>query len=664
MECLVGYSSSTSSREESASLLVSPTIVMVQDSRQTTMQNTQMDPMETLPPLDTMQNSQPETMDTSLTDTIGTSPSEMKEAPHFDINVSPLSSAPVFAVQISLQNAVEVEFRGNDAGVAVPHPSSSMSTRPDFVQGSSSSMRAADPPQVVWSSFACPPPEFVPCSSSRESATLSALDPPEHHRVGNLMTFGQWRDLIRHLLANSRRALPGVLNLYYLDNPFSRPRDGIDEEARGTAIDLALDRLTLRLVMVPPPFRPAAHVNPDSVGLLTWLYVSAAIEGIEDVDYGREDVHEALHPFLPNRPPVLELMRADPEYLIPCEFGPAVEQLEAVNTQKTNGLADLIPDLRLSVGDPGGSVDTAIEFQSEDEDDPRSLQNVRFPDPPQVVSSSFARPPPEFVPGSGSRESATLSALDPPEHHRVGNLMTFGQWRDLIRHLLANSRRALPGVLNLYYLDNPFSRPRDGIDEEARGTAIDLALDRLTLRLVMVPPPFRPAAHVNPDSVGLLTWLYVSAAIEGIEDVDYGREDVHEALHPFLPNRPPVLELMRADPEYLIPCEFGPAVEQLEAVNTQKTNGLADLIPDLRLSVGDPGGSADTAIEFQSEDEDDPRSLQNVRFPGVVRPRKRKQRPRHVDLANNPFDAAYVDPDRVPIGMEYPDRVDIPTAHR
>ncbi|KAK1233534.1 hypothetical protein PQX77_003307 [Marasmius sp. AFHP31] len=107
---------------------------------------------------------------------------------------------------------------------------------------------------------------------------------------------------------------------------------------------------------------------------------------------------------------------------------------------------------------------------------------------------------------------------------------------------------------------------------------------------------------------------------------------------------------MRADPEYLIPCEFGPAFEQLEAVNTQKTNGLADLIPDLRLSVGDPRGSVDTAIEFQSA--------------WVVRPRKRKQRPGHVDLANNPFDAAYVDPDRVPIGMEYPDRVDIPTAHR
>ncbi|KAK1218052.1 hypothetical protein PQX77_019281 [Marasmius sp. AFHP31] len=121
---------------------------------------------------------------------------------------------------------------------------------------------------------------------------------------------------------------------------------------------------------------------------------------------------------------------------------------------------------------------------------------------------------------------------------------------------------------------------------------------------------------------------------------------------------------MRANPEYLIPYEFGPAIEQLESVNTQKTNGLADLIPDLRLSVDAPGGSVDTAIEFLSEDEDDPKSLQNVRFPGVVRPRKKKQRPRHVDLANNPFDAVYVDPDRVPIGMEYPDRVDIPTAHR
>ncbi|KAK1218051.1 hypothetical protein PQX77_019280 [Marasmius sp. AFHP31] len=310
MEDLVGYSSSTSSREESASPLIPSTLDMTQDSRPVSTQNSRLDTMETSPPPDTTRLSQPDAMETSPMDTLESLllenlpmeslPLDMMGVFQVDMKLPPSSGAPVFPesperkhdanslessrnaaqplpLQISLRDAVEVESRSNDMGTGVPPSNSNMSTRPDFVQGSSSSTRAAGPPQVVTSSFARPPPEFVQGSSSGESATFSVLDPPEHHRVGNLMTFGQWRDMVRHLLANSRRDLHGVLNLYYLDNPFSRPRDGIDEEAQGTAIDMALDRLTLRLVMVPPPFRPAGHVNPDSVGMLTWLYVSAAI---------------------------------------------------------------------------------------------------------------------------------------------------------------------------------------------------------------------------------------------------------------------------------------------------------------------------------------------------------------------------------------------------
>ncbi|KAK1217949.1 hypothetical protein PQX77_019378 [Marasmius sp. AFHP31] len=382
MEDLVGYSSSSSLREESASPLLPSTIDVTQNSGLGTTQDSQPDTMEILPTI-TMEASQLDTMDVSLPNTMEASHAETMETFQSATRLSPSIPAPVFPesppVQISLQDAVEVEVCGNGAGIVDPHPHSNASTRPDLVQGSSYSGRVAEPTRPVTSSLARPPPKFVQGSSFIGDTVLSALNPPEHHRVGNLLTFGQWRDMIQHLLANSRRNLPGVLNRYYQDNPFSRPRHGIDEEAQGTAVDMALDRLTLRLIMVPAPFRPVTQVNPDSVGMLVWLYVSAAIEGVKEMDYGKEDVHEALHPFLPNRRPILELMRANPEFLIPFEFGPAVEQLESVNTQKTNGLADLIPNLQLSAVEPGGSVDTAIEFLSEDEDDPESPQNARFP---------------------------------------------------------------------------------------------------------------------------------------------------------------------------------------------------------------------------------------------------------------------------------------------
>ncbi|KAK1220176.1 hypothetical protein PQX77_017079 [Marasmius sp. AFHP31] len=70
-------------------------------------------------------------------------------------------------------------------------------------------------------------------------------------------------------------------------------------------------------------------------------------------------------------------------------------------------------------------------------------------------------------------------------------------------------------------------------------------------------------------------------------------------------------------PNHIGSFNFGPCLENIEAINMQKTGGTADLIPEFHLDAADPGGSWDMAIELNSEDEKDTASTQNLLIPVI-----------------------------------------------
>ncbi|KAL0064632.1 hypothetical protein AAF712_008465 [Marasmius tenuissimus] len=268
---------------------------------------------------------------------------------------------------------------------------------------------------------------------------------------------------------------------------------------------------------------------------------------------------------------------------------------------------------------------------------------------------------PMFVQGSSNASLDIISALDPPKNMVLGSLLTMEQWHGMISELLIDARARAEQMLERLYGEQPHRRPRDTVEERSRSLAIEQALNAVRFRLMRAPAPFCPATHLSPAAVHDLSWLYVCAVVEGNQDLDYGKECMHETFHPFLPNRPPIIELLRMDPEHVASFEFGPNVEDTEALNMMKTGGTAGLIPEFKLDAADPGGSWDTAIELNSEDEKDANSPQNSLVPGVARPRKQaKQRPKKVNSSENPFDSVFLKPEEVPIGLEYPPRPDIP----
>ncbi|KAK1216237.1 hypothetical protein PQX77_021134 [Marasmius sp. AFHP31] len=285
--------------------------------------------------------------------------------------------------------------------------------------------------------------------------------------------------------------------------------------------------------------------------------------------------------------------------------------------------------------------------------------------PPPSRQASIPPPMPEFVEGSSS-STQVETILNPPAGHHIGTLMTLEQWRGMVVPLLANGQARALDKLNELYGQQPLLRPRDTVEEHSREFGVEQAFNRLRYRLELVPPPFRPAAHISPDAMYRLAWVYLATVVNTETSLDYGANVVPEELHPFLPNRPAIVELLRMDPSHIQAFEFGPLAVDTMATNIQKTGGMDDLIPEIVLEPCDPGGSARTGIKINSDDdEDDLESPQYALFPGVVRPRAASERrPRKIKLSRNPFDAVYLDPGMVPIGLEYPPRLDIPVPLR
>ncbi|KAL0059418.1 hypothetical protein AAF712_013859 [Marasmius tenuissimus] len=166
---------------------------------------------------------------------------------------------------------------------------------------------------------------------------------------------------------------------------------------------------------------------------------------------------------------------------------------------------------------------------------------------------------------------------------------------------------------------------------------------------------------MNEDELHVLLSVYVDAHLNGETAMDYGYFLVSEALRPFLPNCPAIVEVLRLNPEYM--AVFGQP-QPSDDMNILKSEKTTD-IPSLNLDPRKPGGSRETAIELIPEDEANPESLQNTPFANVVLPRRRNEEPPpEVRLAENPWDVALMDPKDVPWHTRFPPRLDIPIERR
>ncbi|KAK1218149.1 hypothetical protein PQX77_019179 [Marasmius sp. AFHP31] len=158
---------------------------------------------------------------------------------------------------------------------------------------------------------------------------------------------------------------------------------------------------------------------------------------------------------------------------------------------------------------------------------------------------------------------------------------------------------------------------------------------------------------MNLTNLRCLLQIYVEAQLNHIDDRDYGIGQVPPALYPFLPNRPPIFEVLQLHPEFIE--AFG-RPEPTDCLNVRKSEVETD-IPPLNLAPTQPGGSRDTTIEYLDADKPNPESCQNTPFENVVLPRHREDPlPDLVDLRQNPED--------VPWEMYYPPQFDIPLERR
>ncbi|KAK1234419.1 hypothetical protein PQX77_002378 [Marasmius sp. AFHP31] len=162
---------------------------------------------------------------------------------------------------------------------------------------------------------------------------------------------------------------------------------------------------------------------------------------------------------------------------------------------------------------------------------------------------------------------------------------------------------------------------------------------------------------MNPTNLRCLLQIYVEAQLNHIDNRDYGIGQVPLALYPFLPNRPPIFEVLQLHPEFIE--AFG-RPEPTNCLNVWKSEVETD-IPPLNLAPTQPGSSRDTAIGYLDADEPNPESCQNTPFENVVLPRHREDPlPDLVDLRQNPYDVSLMNPEDVPWEMYYPPQFDIP----
>ncbi|KAL0565366.1 hypothetical protein V5O48_016657 [Marasmius crinis-equi] len=152
----------------------------------------------------------------------------------------------------------------------------------------------------------------------------------------------------------------------------------------------------------------------------------------------------------------------------------------------------------------------------------------------------------------------------------------------------------------------------------------------------------------------LLMWF--AAIIDQVDDSDLGADVFPKSFHPFLPNRPSFIEVFSMNPEVVSMYGLGPETNQWNMLKSENEENIRTL----RLDPQQPGGSSETAIGYETENETNPNSDQNSRFPQLVTPRPRDAPPpEHIDLRRNPFDVAHIRAIAIPFGMEYPPRFDI-----
>ncbi|KAK1217905.1 hypothetical protein PQX77_019426 [Marasmius sp. AFHP31] len=146
---------------------------------------------------------------------------------------------------------------------------------------------------------------------------------------------------------------------------------------------------------------------------------------------------------------------------------------------------------------------------------------------------------------------------------------------------------------------------------------------------------------MNPNNLQCLLQIHVEARLNDTEDHGYGVGQVPPVIYPFLPNRPPIFEVLWLYPEFI--DVFG-RPKSADFLNVRKLENKTGISP-FNLNTTVPGGSWETAIEYVDEDEPNPDSMQNTPFTNVVLPcHQEDPLPDLVDLGQNPFDVPLMNP--------------------